>query len=205
MVPVQYIIVAEDKKTTISHVKTAIAAGCKWIQLQTKGISESKVEKATKEIKKICRENDVAFLIENNIELVKAIEADGIHLTDGTTVAKARQILGEGFLIGTNVTTAEEVISNKKQSADYLSCGPFSPTTPSIPDNPTLNINEYAQLVEEVANKGISLPLSAFGEILPKHVNAILKTGIRGIAIKFDDINNDDERIKTLLSSYINA
>ena len=204
MIPVQYIIVAKDKKATISHAKTAIAAGCKWIQLQLKDLQASKAEKTAIEIKELCRKNDAAFIIENDMNLVQAIEADGVHLTDGTSVAEARQILGEGFLIGTNVISAEEIILNKKQSADYLCCGPFSPTSKND-DTQLLNIEDYIHIIETMEENDIALPLSAFGEILPEHIDTILKTGIRGITIQTDGKDDSDKNITDTLIAYINA
>ena len=203
MVPIQYIISAESSKSAISHAKVALKAGCKWIQLQVDDLQNSKAEKTAKEIKKLCRENDAAFLIENNIDLVKSIDADGVHLTNGMTTAEARHILGEGFLIGTNAITAEEVILNKKQSADYICCGPFNHSTAN--EDETLSLNKYAEIVEEVSNKGITLPLSAFGKILPEDVDAILKTGIRGIMIQISEEKISEDLIRTTLERYLNA
>ena len=203
MVPVLYIISAENSKTAISHAKHALASGCKWIQLQVNKLSGSKAEKTAKEIKKMCREQDATFIIENAIDLVKAIEADGIHLTNGMTTAEARQTLGEGFLIGLNVCNAEEVVSNKKQSADYICCGPFIDSTSSMESG--LTLQDYESIVSEVEERGITLPLTAFGNIHPEHVDSILKTGIRGIMIQSNEENPNEQSIKSELGQFLNA
>ena len=203
MVPIQYIISAESYKSAILHTKTALSTGCKWIQLQVDNLQDSKAEKTAKEIKKLCREYDAAFIIENNIELVKTIEADGIHLTNGMTTAEARQILGEGFLIGINTKSAEEIISNKKQSADYICCGPFNED--AIDKEESLNLNKYNQIINEIIGKGITIPVSAFGKICPENVDAILKTGIRGISIQITGEKFDESLIKDTLERFLNA
>lgn len=203
MVPVLYIISAENSKTAISHAKHALATGCKWIQLQVDKLSESKAERTAKEIKKLCREQDATFIIENAIDLVKAIEADGIHLTNGMTTAEARQTLGEGFLIGLNVNNADDVISNKKQSADYICCGPFIDSVNST--EPGLTLKDYENIVSEVEAKGITLPLTAFGNIFPEQVDSILKTGIRGIMIQINEEDPDEQSIKSTLGHFLNA
>lgn len=203
MVPVQYIISAESSKSAISHVKAALSAGCKWIQLQVDGLQSSKAEKTAKEIKKLCRENDAAFLIENDIELVKAVEADGIHLTNGMTIAEARHILGEGFLIGANAKSAEEVITNKKQSADYICCGPYDESASNAGES--LNLENYTQIVQEVTEKGITLPLSAFGKIRPENTGDILRTGIRGIMIQNSEEKISENIIRETLEIFLNS
>ena len=203
MIPVQYIISTRQKLSVLAHVETAIQTGCKWIQLQGTEGQDKKLVEITTKIKNICRENDVTFIIENNIELVKAIEADGVHLTNGMSVIEARQLLGEGFLIGINAHNAEEIASHKRQSADYICYGPFSGQQGNEPDCEGLTLSEFVQTMNSIIEQEISLPICAFGKIGPDDVMPIMHTGIRGISISLAETDIDKKTVKAILENYL--
>lgn len=205
MIPVQYIISANQKLSPLSHVKAALKAGCKWIQIQTNGENDKSLIKTATKIKELCREKQATFIIEDNIELVKTIDGDGVHITDNRSLGEVRQLLGEGFLIGCNARNAEEVINYKRQSADYISCGPFRNTnTDEGTEKSAINLTDYENIIRETEAKEIFLPLCAFGDINVADVDPILRTGMRGIAIHIDNDDLKEKQVISTLEEYIN-
>lgn len=126
MIPVQFIT---HQTKTISYEESALLAlkgGCKWIQLRMKDASDEEVETLARRLKDKCRKFDAVFVIDDRVELVKKIEADGVHLgKNDMPVDEARRFLGEGFLIGGTANTIEDVRRIHRASADYIGCGPF--------------------------------------------------------------------------------
>ena len=79
-----------------------------------------------KKIKKICKNYNVKFIINDDPFLAKKIGADGCHLGQkDTNIVKARKILGKkiiGITCHNSIKLAKKAIENK---ADYIALGAF--------------------------------------------------------------------------------
>lgn len=204
MIPVQFIT---HENSQISYEKSAILAlkgGCKWIQLRAKGFSDEDVKPMALRLKKMCRENNATFIIDDRVELVKEIEADGVHLgRKDMPVDQARQYLGEGFLIGGTANTIEDVRMLHRASADYIGCGPFRYTTTKKNLAPILGIDGYKSIIAIMEKENISIPVCAIGGITLKDVPSIMAAGVNGIAISSAIISSDNP-VQTM-REFINA
>ena len=149
MIPVQFIT---HQTKTISYEESALLAlksGCKWIQLRMKDASDEEVETLARRLKDKCREFDAVFVIDDRVELVKKIEADGVHLgKNDMPVDEARRFLGEGFLIGGTANTIEDVRRIHRASADYIGCGPFRYTETKKNLSPILGLTGYEEIMK---------------------------------------------------------
>ena len=80
---------------------------------------------AARETASECQASDVPLIIDDDITLLLATEAAGVHL--GSTdlpVAVARSILGSRYLIGGTATTVEQALKAESDGADYIGFGP---------------------------------------------------------------------------------
>ncbi|MBQ1650919.1 MAG: thiamine phosphate synthase, partial [Paludibacteraceae bacterium] len=94
----QFISHYTEKYTYLDSVKIALEGGCKWVQLRIKDATDAEVLPIAVETQKLCREAGATFIIDDRVELVKQIGADGVHLGLGDMpIAEARKILGEKF------------------------------------------------------------------------------------------------------------
>ena len=60
------------------------------------------------------------MIINDNVELAKDIDADGVHVGgDDMSVANARKILGNNKIIGATARTYERAVTAVSQGADY--------------------------------------------------------------------------------------
>ena len=203
MIPVQYRISTTQEIPLLSHVKTALAAGCQWIQLKTNGEKGEVWQDTMKKIKELCRAQETTFIIENDIELVKNIEGDGIHITDGTSILEVRQLLGEGFLIGANAESAEDIIQKKQQSADYLCYGPYTQELSDKTSCASHPLQNFSDTIKEIEEKEITLPICAYGEIATEDVIPLMATGIRGISIALPDKGINEIMVANTLEKYL--
>lgn len=184
MIPVQFIT---HKTKTISYEESALLAlegGCKWIQLRMKDASDEEVEKLARRLKGKCREFGAVFVIDDRVELVKKIEADGVHLgKNDMPVDEARRFLGEGFLIGGTANTIEDVRNLHRASADYIGCGPFRFTETKKNLSPILGLAGYEEIMKAMHDEAITTPLCAIGGITLADVKDLMSVGVDGIAV----------------------
>ena len=127
----QFISHQNEKRSYLEGINEAITGDCKWVQLRMKGASDFEVEQAAWKVKEWCKIRSCTFIIDDRVELVKKVGADGVHLgKNDMPIAEARQILGDDFIIGATANTFEDVKAHYEAGADYIGCGPFRFTNP---------------------------------------------------------------------------
>ena len=132
----------------------------------------------------LCRDYGATFIIDDHVELVKKIHADGVHLgKKDMPVAEARKMLGKDFIIGGTANTFEDVKMHYEAGADYIGCGPFRFTTTKKNLSPILGLEGYRSIVSQMKEAGIHLPIVAIGGITFEDIPSIMATGVTGIAL----------------------
>lgn len=190
----QFITHHNDRYSYIDSARIALEGGCRWVQLRMKEASEELFEETALAVQRMCREHGATFIIDDNVALVKRIGADGVHLgKNDMPIAEARKILGEEFIIGGTVNTFED-IANALYTAppDYFGCGPFRYTTTKQNLAPTLGIEGYGVIVEQMRKHNISIPIVAIGGIGKEDIPAIMACGMSGIALSGSILNAQD-------------
>lgn len=189
----QFISHYTEKYTYLDSVKIALEGGCKWVQLRMKDATDAEVLPIAVEAQKLCREAGATFIIDDRVELVKQIGADGVHLGLGDMpIAEARKILGEKFIIGGTANTFENVKAHYQASANYVGCGPFRFTTTKKKLSPVLGLEGYRGIVSKMKEQGIDIPIVAIGGITAEDIPQIMQTGVTGIALSGTVLRAED-------------
>ena len=190
---IQFITHTTDSIGYVEGARLALEGGCKWVQLRMKDATDDEVRNAAAEIQPLCKEHEAVFLLDDRVELAKELHADGVHLgKNDMPVDEARRILGEEYIIGGTANTFEDIERLARQGADYIGCGPFRFTTTKKNLAPVLGIDGYCEIIEKMSKAGIDLPVVAIGGITADDIDAILATGVRGIAVSGTVLNADD-------------
>ena len=193
MVPIQFITHFTERISYEESALLALQGGCRWIQLRMKNEPDETVKPIALRLQKACREAGATFIIDDRVRLVKKIKADGVHLgKEDMPVAEARRFLGEEFLIGGTANTADDVLRLKRESADYVGCGPFRFTTTKQKLAPILGLEGYRTLMHRLAVENLPIPVCAIGGITLADIPEILATGVRGIAVSGSILNAAD-------------
>ena len=180
----QFITHFTDQYTYYDSARLALEGGCRWIQLRMKDATDEEVEKEAVRVQALCKQYGATFLLDDRVELVKKLKADGVHLgKNDMPIAEARQILGKDFIIGGTANTFEDVKAHYEAGADYIGCGPFRFTTTKKNLSPILGLEGYAEIVRKMKENGINLPIVAIGGITLEDIPAIMQTGVTGIAL----------------------
>ena len=189
----QFITHPSEHYSIAEEAQMAIEEGCRWIQLRIKDASDDEVRQVAMEIIPMCRETETFLIIDDRVELVNELKVSGVHLgKNDMDPLEAREILGPHAIIGITANTAEDIIRYKGKDVDYVGLGPFRHTTTKKNLSPVLGIEGYASVVSQVRQAGVELPIVAIGGITIDDIDAIMATGVNGIAVSGAIINAPD-------------
>lgn len=180
----QYISHFTPQISYAEGIRMALEGGCRWIQLRMKDVSSEEIIACAEEVMPLCRRYGAKILLDDHVELVRQLGADGVHLgKNDMPVDEARKILGPDIIIGGTANTIEDIIRLHKQGADYIGCGPFRFTTTKKNLSPILGLDGYKSIVLKMKELGIDLPIVAIGGITVEDIPAVMGTGVNGIAL----------------------
>lgn len=199
---IQYISNSNAKYSHLQGIRLALAGGCRWIQLRMKDCADDEIIPVAKQVKELCREYDAKFVIDDNVEIAKLLDLDGVHLgKNDMPVAEARILLGENKIIGGTANTFEDVERIYRDGADYIGCGPFRFTTTKKRLAPILGLEGYRSITSRMKSAGIDIPMVAIGGIKAGDIKDIMQTGVDGIALSGSVLNaeNPVEEMKRII------
>ena len=154
-------------RTLYDQVEEALKGGATFIQLREKNLDTDSFLKEAAEIKELCARYHAPFVINDNVEIAKEINADGVHVgQEDMAAGNARAILGSDKIIGVSAHTVEEAVLAEKNGADYLGVGAAFQT------------GTIKQICETV-----NIPVIAIGGITHDNVMELAGSGICGIAV----------------------
>lgn len=180
----QFITHFTDRYSYYDAARLALQGGCRWIQLRMKDASDEERAQEALRVQQLCKQYRATFIIDDHVELVRQIHADGVHLgKNDMPVAEARALLGPDFIIGGTANTFEDIQLHAASGANYIGCGPFRFTTTKKNLSPILGLEGYRTLVKQMKEAGIELPVVAIGGITREDIPSLLQTGIAGIAL----------------------
>ena len=181
---IQFISHYTDQYSYLDAIRLALEGGCRWVQLRMKDASIHDFLRIGKEVRRLCDSYQATFILDDHVELVREIGADGVHLgKKDMPVAEARKILGNDCIIGGTANTFDDVKMHYEASANYIGCGPFRFTTTKQGLAPVLGLEGYRSIIAQMSAEGIDLPMVAIGGITAEDIPAIMQTGVSGIAL----------------------
>ena len=184
MLPLQFITHHTERHSYLDSARMALEGGCKWIQLRMKDASERELRDTAARVQELCLEHEATFIIDDHVDLVKELRADGVHLgLNDMPIAEARQRLGEAYIIGATANTIDDIRRHHRDGADYIGCGPFRFTTTKARLSPVLGLEGYRDIVRQMRAEGIDLPVVAIGGITYDDIPEVMATGVQGIAL----------------------
>lgn len=165
-------------RTLYSVVKESLDGGVTFLQLREKELDEVHFLEEAKELQQLCREYQVPFIVNDNVDIAIAIDADGVHVGQSDMEAgDVRAKLGSDKIIGVSAQTVEQAILAEKHGADYLGVGAVFPTG-SKDDADDVSYETLKAICEAV-----SIPVIAIGGITQENVKELAGSGICGIAV----------------------
>lgn len=182
-----------DRNELLEKTETILKCGISVFQYRNKHKKATDYEFLAKAMQELCKTYNTLFLLNDDIQLAKDIQADGVHLgKNDNLISDARNFLGSNYLIGASCYNQLE-LAQKAQiaGADYIAYGAFFPssTKPNAkPANPLL-------LVE--SKEKIQLPTVAIGGISPQNAGTLIESGADFLAVISGVYRSKDPTIRT--------
>ncbi len=191
-----YLVASAQKPVTrlLATVTAALEGGISAVQLREKGAySPEEQIAAGRGLRELSHGFDVPFLVNDDPELARRLDADGVHVgRDDPSPRIARAILGLKAIIGVTVYgNPGEESSAAESGADYLACGPFFPS-PTKPDEPVLPLHTLDAVVHRS-----TLPVFAIGGVNAENAGLLARHRVAGVAVVSAIMDAPDPRHAT--------
>ncbi len=185
-----YAIIDSQALNGRSHLEVAnqlIRGGAKTIQLRDKLRSKGELLPVAQQLKNLCSEQAVLFIMNDYLDLALAAGADGLHLGQKDLPIKvARKLLPIDKILGCSVTTVDQAIAAESGGADYIAVGSIYPTS-SKEMAKVVGLERLRQIRQVV-----SLPLVAIGGINKDNVAEVVAAGAESVAVIGAILQADD-------------
>jgi thiamine-phosphate pyrophosphorylase len=191
-----------DLLSHVEQAQIACEAGAKWIQYRCLTKSDDELLQDINAIAEICDDWGATLIVTDHIHLNGKADIQGFHIEDmdaDFTVLRAQ--LGEAVTIGGSANTVIGLERLYEEGADYAGFGPFSTTTTKPNDYAMLGVEGYAMAMQILKEKAIDLPVLAVGGVTLQDIDALMGTGIFGIAASAA-INQADHMRDAYLEFY---
>lgn len=165
-------------RTLYEQVEEALKGGVTFVQLREKELGEEELIAEALEIKKLCKRYGVPFVINDNVEVARACDADGVHVGQGDMeISLVREKLGKDKIIGVSVQTVEAALKAQERGADYLGVGAvFSTSTKKDAKHVSL------EMLKAIC-EAVHIPVVAIGGIGKDNILELSGIGIDGVAV----------------------
>ena len=179
-------------ETLYKQVEKAIKGGVTFVQLREKNLDEKSFLNEALEIQILCKKYNIPFVINDNVEIARKINADGVHVGQSDMKAEnVRAILGNDKILGVSAQTVEQALYAQKEGADYIGVGAVFPTGSKLDaDNVSLDT------LKEIC-RAVNIPVVAIGGIGIDNVSKLKNSGITGIAVISAIFASDDIELAT--------
>ena len=161
------------------RVSGAIAGGVRIVQYRNKTAPATLRRQQAEMLVALCRRTQVPLINNDDIELARAVGADGVHLgRDDAPLDAARAALGARALIGVSCyDDLARALAAERDGASYVAFGSFYPSAikPGAV-RASLDLLRRARAV-------LAVPITAIGGITPDNAGQLIAAGADALAV----------------------
>jgi len=171
-------LITDQGERLLERVQDALSGGVTVLQYRSKGQSRDRHYRNAEELKRLCAEFGVTFIVNDDVELARKLDADGVHLGQGDgDPAEARRILGDGKIIGVSTHDMEEALRAQAAGADYIGFGAMYPT-----GSKDVRFLPGPGALPAIAS-AITIPVVAIGGITRNNAGPLIDAGADSVAV----------------------
>ena len=168
-----------DGRPLIPLVEQAVAGGLRAVQVRERDMATRDLLAISQKLCAMMRARGGRVMINDRVDLVLALGADGVHLrADSLPVAVARRLLGADRLIGVSAHSADDVARAESDGADFAVLGPVHETPSKRGYGAPIGLRAL-----EEATRRCRLPVFAIGGMTVARVEDVRKAGAYGVAV----------------------
>jgi thiamine-phosphate pyrophosphorylase len=150
------------------------------VQLREKEAAGRAFFEAAQEIRRLTREANVPFIVNDRVDVALAVDADGVHVgQDDLPAAVVRDLIGNEKILGVSARSLEEAVRAERDGANYIGFGPVYEARGTKPDTiEPLGL----EALHEVC-RTCRVPVIAIGGINDGNVEEVIDAGADGVAV----------------------
>lgn len=192
-------------QTLSQQVEQALKGGVTCVQLREKDMGDTEFLQEAREILSLCRQYQVPFIVNDNVEVAIACGADGIHVgQEDMAAGEVRRRIGEDMILGVSAHTVEEAQEAVRNGADYLGLGAVFPTSTKI------DVDQMPNETLRAICDAVDVPIVAIGGINRGNIGKLAGSGVDGAALvsaifSAADIEAACRELRELSEEMVNA
>jgi thiamine-phosphate pyrophosphorylase len=192
--------VIQNRLTHAEIADMAIRGGADCIQLRDKNLPQRDLTDVAGDVLRVCRRAGVPLIINDNVEVASAVDADGVHLgRSDKPIAEARSVLGPDKIIGGSAGSVSDLVSVERDGADYAGYGHIFATSSKVKAGEPVGVGKLAEGV-----RSVGIPVIAIGGITVDNLESVMMAGAWGAAVIGAVCGAEDPRkAAQILSSII--
>ncbi len=170
---------SQDDASYLQSVADAISGGARLLQFRDKSTDQKRRRAVAFSLRKLCQASATTFIINDDVDLALAVDADGVHLgQQDCSLLSARQRMGDQAIIGVSCYNRLELAqAAERQGADYVAFGRFfhSQNKPDAAPAPIPLLT--------MAKQSLYCPVVAIGGITTDNARQLIEAGADMLAV----------------------
>lgn len=170
-------------KDLLKVLQAALEGGITMFQFREKGAGAKTGEAKrlmAEQMKLLCHQYQVPFIVNDDLELAIDIAADGVHVgQEDSSIQEVRERCPSSFIVGVSATNVEEAIQAMVDGADYIGAGPVFATTTKHDAKAPVGLEGLKEMRKKIGNT----PMVAIGGIDHSNANAVVSVGADGVSV----------------------
>ncbi len=166
-------------RSNLEVLDALIEGGAKVVQLREKDITDRDLFDLAKEFRLRTSRAGMTLIINDRIDICRAVSADGVHLGQNDfPVREARYLLGPDAVIGVSTHSVQQALQAVTDGASYINVGPIYQTQTKQHAGEPVGIDLFREV-----SKLVDIPITVMGGIKLDNLDDLLKAGARRIAV----------------------
>lgn len=158
--------------------RDVLESGVTFLQIREKDLDAEAFEREAMELKELCAQYRVPFVVNDSVEIALAIQADGVHVGQSDIRGRdIRAMIGPDRILGISAGTVEEAAAAERAGADYIGVGAVFGTS-TKKDARNLSLEQLRAITGAV-----SIPAVAIGGINAANLLELSGSGVDGVAV----------------------
>ncbi len=155
-------------------LRAALGGGVDIVQLREKQLGRVEIERAASTFRRVCDTYSALFIVNDDPDLARACDADGVHVgQDDASAEAARELLGPEAIVGLSTHSEEQIAAANERPIDYMSVGPVW-ETPTKAGRPAVGLELVSHAAEQATR-----PFFGIGGVDPGNAEQVVRAGAR--------------------------